>query len=156
MNIDYKRCLQSIIIIIISFIIAKVYSNYSRKKEKENKDLINYELNNIIYYIILTAGIILALFNLQIQTSTLLTVLGSAGIAIALSLQTMLTNITSGLYIGCNNLYKIGDMIQITSPSGQLYKGNVSSFNLFNTTITDNKNSIIIPNTMIQSNIIVL
>jgi small-conductance mechanosensitive channel len=47
-------------------------------------------------------------------------------------------------------------MIQITSPSGQLYKGNVSSFNLFNTTITDNKNSIIIPNTMIQSNIIVL
>jgi small conductance mechanosensitive channel len=154
MNIDYKRCLQSIIIIIISFIIAKLYSNYSTKKE--NKDLINYELNNIIYYIILITGIIFALFNLQIQTSTLLTVLGSAGIAIALSLQTILTNVTSGLYIGCNNLYKIGDMIQITSPSGQLYKGNVSSFNLFNTTITDNKNSIIIPNTMIQSNIIVL
>jgi small conductance mechanosensitive channel len=150
MNIDYKRCLQSIIIIIISFIIAKLYSNYSTKKE--NKDLINYELNNII----LITGIIFALFNLQIQTSTLLTVLGSAGIAIALSLQTILTNVTSGLYIGCNNLYKIGDMIQITSPSGQLYKGNVSSFNLFNTTITDNKNSIIIPNTMIQSNIIVL
>lgn len=154
MNLDYKRCLQSIVIIIISFIIAKLYSNNSTKKE--NKDLINYELNNIIYYIILIIGIIFALFNLQIQTSTLLTVLGSAGIAIALSLQTILTNVTSGLYIGCNNLYKIGDMIQITSPSGKLYKGNVSSFNLFNTTITDNKNSIIIPNTMIQSNIIVL
>lgn len=135
---------------LLSFIIVKLYSNYSTKKE--NKDLINYELNNII----LITGIIFALFNLQIQTSTLLTVLGSAGIAIALSLQTILTNVTSGLYIGCNNLYKIGDMIQITSPSGQLYKGNVSSFNLFNTTITDNKNSIIIPNTMIQSNIIVL
>lgn len=154
MNLDYKRCLQSIVIIIISFIIAKLYSDHATKKE--NKDLINYELNNIIYYIILITGIIFALFNLQIQTSTLLTVLGSAGIAIALSLQTILTNVTSGLYIGCNNLYKIGDMIQITSPSGQLYKGNVSSFNLFNTTITDNKNSIIIPNTMIQSNIIVL
>lgn len=154
MNLDYKRCLQSIVIIIIFFIIAKLYRDHATKKE--NKDLINYELNNIIYYIILITGIIFALFNLQIQTSTLLTVLGSAGIAIALSLQTILTNVTSGLYIGCNNLYKIGDMIQITSPSGKLYKGNVSSFNLFNTTITDNKNSIIIPNTMIQSNIIVL
>ena len=96
-----------------------------------------------------------AIIPLGIQPATLLAVFGTTGIAIALSLQGVLTNMVSGIYISVNSLFKLGDTVSIVGSGGNTYKGTVSSFNLFNTIIsTDKDTTVTVPNTYIQNNIV--
>ncbi len=123
--------------------------NYNGDIHKSN--IVFYELGYIIYYLIITFGIIFAIINLGIQTTTILTIFSTFGLAIGLVLQGVLTNITSGIYIGFNDLFKIGDVINIDG-----YTGMVDSFSLFNTILKTNSGSkIIIPNNKFQSNIMI-
>jgi small-conductance mechanosensitive channel len=118
--------------------------------ELYKKNLLFYELANIIYYLIITVGCIFAIINLGIHTSTIITILGTLGLAIGLAIQGTLTNITSGVYIGFNDLFKIGDIINING-----FTGKVQKFSLFNTILTDKAGSeLVIPNNLIQSNIL--
>ena len=137
--------------IFIVFYVIGLYIK-SRYDKKQKKNLINYELGDIIFYVVIVLGIFFALINFGIEQNSLFAVFGSVGLALALSLQGLLSNIASGFYIGVNNLYEIGDSIQFVS-NGTLMKGTVKSFNLFNTTILVNNIPTIIPNTFIQNNI---
>ena len=116
-----------------------------------SKNLFYSELGEIIYYLIVTFGIIFAITNLGIQIATILTILGTFVIAIGLSLQGVIGNVWAGLYISLSNLYQIGDNIKINETNGI-----VNSFSLFNTQIIDLKTKAImtIPNSMIQNNVL--
>jgi small-conductance mechanosensitive channel len=96
-------------------------------------------------------GIFTALVNLGVQPNTLLAIFGIFVIGIGLSLQTTINNIWAGLYISFNRLYSIGDLIEVNK-----VKGYVQSFSLFNTIIIDydKKVPVVIPNTQIQTNVI--
>jgi small conductance mechanosensitive channel len=144
----------SILIFLVFYIIASSYKNYNDKNKSNSKhNLLNYEFYSILYYIILSIGIIISLLYLNIQSSTLFAVIGSIGLAISLSLQSLLTNVNAGFYIGFNNLYKIDDIIELNG-NGTNYKGKVIDFSIFNTTIMIDTNPIIIPNTLIQNSIL--
>jgi small conductance mechanosensitive channel len=98
-----------------------------------------------------------AIVPLGIQPATLLAVFGTTGIAIALSMQGVLTNMVSGVYISVNDLFKLGDTLEVVDSSGNHYKGTVTSFNLFNTIInTDKDTTVTVPNTYIQNNMITI
>jgi small conductance mechanosensitive channel len=139
-------------IFIIFYLIASYFKN--NYKKKTDKNLIHYEMGDILFYTIILLGSFFSLVNIGIQTASLFTIFGSIGLALALSLQGILTSIASGIYIGINELYQIGDSIQIIGPNGKVFTGVVKSFNMFNTTILDNNIPSIIPNTYIQNNII--
>lgn len=114
------------------------------------RNLLFYELGYLTYYLIIVIGIIFAIINLGIHTTTILTIFGTLGLAIGLALQGTLTNITSGIYIGFNDLFTIGDLISINGITGK-----VQTFTLFNTILINNSGAeIIIPNNLIQSNIV--
>ncbi len=119
-------------------------------------NLIYYQMNWIIYYTIIVFGLIVSLINLGFNVATILTLLGSIGLALGLAFQETLKNIISGVYIGISKLYKIGDLITL-KPLGNtnITSGRVIDFNLYYTTIINQYKQIsILPNSIIQNNIL--
>jgi small-conductance mechanosensitive channel len=122
-----------------------------------SKTLIQHQIGNFVYYIILIVGIIFAVINLGINTTTIITILASMGLALGIAMQGTLSNVISGIIISMNNIFNIGDMIRIN----QLFNNNttygkVIDFNLYFTTIVDPNTKLIInvPNSTIQNNLL--
>ncbi len=90
--------------------------------------------------------------NLGVPTTSFLTLLGSAGLALGLSLQGSLSNMAGGLMILLFRQFKVGDFID--APGG--YSGAVSDISIFYTTLTtlDNK-KIVIPNGTLSNGVVV-
>ncbi|HXD92031.1 MAG TPA: mechanosensitive ion channel domain-containing protein [Bacteroidia bacterium] len=86
-----------------------------------------------------------------IQTTSLVTVLGAAGLAVGLALQGSLSNFAGGVLVLVFKPFKVGDTIEAL---GQ--KGLVQEIQIFNTILitVDNK-TIILPNGSVSNNIIV-
>lgn len=174
--------LSSIFIFVIFYLVADYYKlnvipkkNHLMKSEQEqmmetkegngnenenenlNNDLIYYQLSWVGYYSIIIFGLLVSLVNLGFNVVTIVTLLGSVGLALGLALQHTITDIISGINIIINNLFKIGDEI-ILVPLGNTNPtfGKIVDFNLYNTTIvepsTDNVSTI--PNSIIQKNIL--
>jgi len=154
--------LISFFILILFLVLANYTKNLiidlgSKKVKSENseselikRDLIYDQFSNIVYYITIFMGIIFAVINLGIQQNTVLTILGSFGLALGLALQGLITNFIAGIYITLNNLFKINDVIRVQNFSGQ-----VIAFTLLNTIIRDTNNNIIhIPNNILRDNVI--
>lgn len=167
--------LLSIIIFVFFYIIAEYYKTsiiYDENKTQKytigqemltnndnlNKNLIYHQLSLMVYYSIIIFGLIVSLVNLGFNVATIIALLGSFGLALGLALQETLKNMISGIYIGINKLFKIGDIISLKPLIGNtnITFGKIIDFNLYYTTIIDvNKQSIIIPNSMIQNNILI-
>jgi len=143
--------LTSFFILVISYIIAKIASyKLNNINTKNSRKIIILTLSNIIFYVILLIGLLIALLNLGLQIGSVIVFLSSIGIAIALGVQNILKQFVSGLIITFNNMYNVNDHI-ITNNS----EGIVTNFSLLTTTLTDPENiTIIIPNDkIINSNI---
>ena len=150
----YKKYIQSVIIFIIFYIIAiNVHRSIIKKiNEKQYKVKISYDFfASFIFYFILLIGLFFSLLNADIDTNSIMVVLGSSGIAIALALQTSITQVINGLIILYFNYYELNDIIQVGE-----YLGTVTGFTLLNTTIKTHENNIniIIPNTEIVSKVV--
>ena len=162
------QLVMSIIILIIFYVVANWIRNIISKntlinsyiksdnvlseiEQRRNKKIFFYELGEIVFYLIIFFGIIFSITNLGIQTSTVLTILGTFIIAVGLSMQATIGNIWAGLYISLSQLYNIGDRISINTVSGI-----VTNFTLFNTVVFDDKTNaeITIPNTTIQTGLL--
>src|SRR6185312_1290178 len=86
-----------------------------------------------------------------IQTTSLVTVLGAAGLAVGLALQGSLSNFAGGVLVLVFKPFKVGDTIEAL---GQ--KGLVQEIQIFNTIlITADNKTIILPNGSVSNNIIV-
>lgn len=165
--------LTSIFIFVIFYIIAEYYKSIiipqktklikseievelEQEQSPYNNDLIYYQLSWLVYYSIIIFGLLVSLVNLGFNVATIITLLGSIGFTLALALQDSIKNIISGIYIGINKLFKIGDMVSL-KPLGNLNAtyGRIIDFSLYYTTIVDDNNVIsMIPNSVIQSNIL--
>ena len=142
----------SIIIIIVTIIIAKIvrnnFLNRIVEKDNTNNKIFYSVLSSFFYHFILSAGIILALVNLGYQLSTIFIVIGSIGFAIALAMQSSISQVVSGFLILFFNYFNIGDYIMSNNVTGY-----VSEFNLLTTTIKDNGGlKIILSNSSITAN----
>lgn len=164
-NKNYLQVIMiSFLIFFLFWLIAKFIYEYFKNlaKTKSDKDgtakidIRYYEIANVIYYVTIFIGFSIALSNIGLETTTLITLLGTFGLALSLSLQSSLSNFTSGIIISFNDLYQIGDIIELQSQQGNV-KGTVRDFTLFSTILSDinTGKEIIIPNNILQSNIIV-
>jgi small conductance mechanosensitive channel len=136
--------------IIISDIINDE-SNYA------SKNLIQHQIGNLIYNIILFVGIIFVIINLGIDTTTIITILASMGLALGIAMQGTLSNFISGILISINNIFNIGDIIQINLLSNNtIIYGKIIDFNLYFTTIIDPNTKLVInvPNSIIENNLL--
>lgn len=77
-------------------------------------------LATVVRYAILLLVVLIALQQIGIQTTSLLAVLGAAGLAIGLALQGTLQNIAAGIMLLYLRPFRIGDTIETTVVTGKV------------------------------------
>jgi len=121
-------------------IIVRVAGKVLRGQEVDEM-LVRFVLS-IVRWMLLLFVIIAALSQLGINTTSLIALLGAAGLAIGLSLQSSLSNFASGVMIIVFRPFSKGDFVEAGGATGV-----IDNITIFTTTMTtpDNK-EIIIPN----------
>lgn len=104
----------------------------------------------ILYSILLVAVVIAAVGQLGIQTTPLVAVLGAAGLAVGLALQSSLGNFASGVMLVLFRPFTKGDFVEAGGTSGT-----VVEVGIFNTLLnTPDNRRVIVPNGQITNDVI--
>ncbi len=99
-------------------------------------------VSNFVYYILFAAVVIAVLGLFGIETTSLVAVLGTAGLAIGLAIQGTLSNFSSGVMLLLFRPFHVGDYIEAAGVSGT-----VDEIGVFSTTLNTPDNvKIIVPN----------
>lgn len=136
--------LWAIIIILAGWWFAGFLSRFLKNKlggREIDPSLVGF-LGSITYWSILIFAALGALARLGIQTTSIIAVLGAAGLAVGLALQGSLSNFAAGVLILLFRPYKVGDIVEIAGAEGV-----VEEIQIFNTVLAtfDNK-TVIVPN----------
>lgn len=103
-------------------------------------------LTSIVRYTILIGALLAVLDQFGIQMTSLVAVLGAAGLAIGLALQGTLSNVAAGVMLIVLRPFHVGNLIQAAS-----FTGHVQEVGLFATTIrTDDNKIITVPNKLLS------
>jgi len=133
------KIVGSILIFIIGKWVSKVIVRFSRRlmlKAKVEETLTKF-LANLINVLLLIVIVLAALNNLGVNTTSLVAILGAAGLAVGLALQGTLSNFGAGVLLIIFKPFKAGDFEEI---------------NIFNTKFkTPDNKVIIVPNASIIS-----
>lgn len=105
----------------------------------------------LIHYGIIIFATLAALEQIGIETTSIIALLGAAGLAIGLALEGTLSNFAAGFLILIFRPFKVGDFVEISSSFGK-----VEEIRIFNTIIVtlDNK-TVIVPNSDITGTSII-
>lgn len=154
---DGISIIKSLVLALLIFLIGRWIAGVVRKRIKKGMEsrkvdpaLISFG-TNIIYYVLLIAVMLAAVQQLGFQTTSLVAILGAAGLAVGLALGGSLSNFASGVLIILFRPFKIGDFIEAGGQSGVVEEISVLVTILRS---PDNK-KIIQPNTAIMSGSIV-
>jgi small conductance mechanosensitive channel len=105
----------------------------------------------LVRYAILTLTAVVTLGNFGVETTSIIAVLGAAGLAIGLALQGTLSNVAAGLMLLFLRPFKIGDWVEAADVSGS-----VREIGLFTTTIDTFDNVYVsVPNSAIWTSTII-
>ena len=112
-------------------------------------------VRNLSRYGLYVAVLIAALGQLGFNTGALLALLGTAGLAVALALKEVLSNLAAGLVLPLLHLVRVGDRIRVTGVDGAA--GIVESIGRYNASVrSDAGERIVIPNAKIVGSVIVV
>ncbi len=131
---------------IIKLIKKSIAKAMDRKKTEASLRSFLTSLTSVILNFIL---IIIIIGILGINTSSLVALLASAGVAIGMALSGTLQNFAGGVMILLFKPFKVGDFI-----SAQGYEGNVKEIQIFNTIVTTLDHKVVtIPNGILSTGI---
>ena len=104
-------------------------------------------LGNILRTLLLIVVVLAAISQLGIQTTSLIAVLGAAGLAVGLALQGSLANFAAGVLVIIFRPYKIGDYVEAGGVAGV-----IDDVQIFTTELkTGDNRKIIVPNGQMMS-----
>lgn len=113
--------LAALLIIFLGFMIAGVLSRRVRglgeKHENLDKTLFNF-LGNLARYTVLGFTALFVLNTFGVQTTSVIAVIGAAGLAIGLALQGTLSNIAAGVMIIAFRPLRVGDFVDVDGTMG--------------------------------------
>ncbi len=140
--------LAAIAILVIGRWVAKGLRSTVRRimvKNKVDQTLVSF-MGSILYTVTLVFVVIAALNQIGIQTTSMVAILGAAGLAVGLALQGSLANFAAGVLMVIFRPFKAGDYIEAGGVSGT-----VEEVQIFTTYLTtpDNK-AVIVPNSKIM------
>jgi len=155
-NIDIQQLLETYVlpwsiniamaaaIFIIGRFIAGILVNVAKKlmtKAKVDVILVNF-IASIISTVLLLFIVIVALDRLGVNTTSLIALIGAAGLAIGLALQGSLQNLASGVMLIVFRPFNAGDFIEAAGVAGV-----VETIGIFTTTMrTGDNREVIVPN----------
>lgn len=135
----------AILIIVVAFIVAgfikKMIIRVANSNEKLDDTLFEF-LGSLARYVVLAFAGIMVLERFGITTTSLVALIGAAGLAVGLALQGTLSNLAAGVMLLLFRPFRVGDFID-----GAGVFGKVESITLFTTDlITFDNQHIIVPN----------
>ena len=138
------KLLTALIVIIIGRQLVKILLKVikvalEKSKTEETVRIFIANLLNTIFSVII---FIAAINQLGVETTSIIALLGAAGLAIGLALQGSLSNFAAGILIVIFRPYKVGDYIEAGSNAGT-----VKDIQIFSTVLrTPDNKSIVVPN----------
>ncbi|HBA35263.1 MAG TPA: mechanosensitive ion channel protein MscS [Gammaproteobacteria bacterium] len=136
--------LFALVIFIIGRIVARTITNVISKlfgKAGWDQILINF-VSSIIYTLLLLVVVIASLNQLGVDTTSLIALIGAAGLAVGLALQGTLQNFAAGVMLIIFRPFKEGDFVEAGGSTGV-----VESITIFTTMMrTGDNKQIIVPN----------
>ena len=146
--------LSGLVIILLGFWVSGRISGLIRRRLSAIKSFdatLTPVIASIIRYIILLVAFVAGLGSFGIETTSIIAVIGAAGLAIGLALQGTLSNVASGVMLLFLRPFKVGDWMQTGTVSGT-----VDEIGIFSTVINTFDNIYIsVPNSSIWGSIII-
>jgi small conductance mechanosensitive channel len=119
------------------------------RKNNVDETLVGF-LENVFYYTLVILVVIAAASQLGVNTASLLTMVGAAGLAVGLALKDSLSNIASGVMLVLFRPFRVGDLVEAGGVTGK-----VQQIQIFNTVLnTPDNRRVIVPNGSITSDTI--
>lgn len=143
------KAIVALLIFVIGRWIARQATKFVKKLLKRAKveDTLERFLSNLLHALLMIVVVIATINQLGIQTTSLLAILGAAGLAVGLALQGSLANFAAGVLLVAFRPYKVGDFIEAGGVAGS-----VIEVQIFTTVIKSGDNKkIIVPNAQIMS-----
>ena len=146
------KALTAIVIFFVGRIIARLITKAIRKvlQAQEVEKILESFVTNLAYWVLMVFVVIAAIDRLGVQTTSLIAVMGAAGLAVGLALQGSLSNFASGVLIVVFRPYKVGDFVEAAGISGAILQVQI----LTTVMKTGDNKEIIVPNGQIMSSII--
>jgi small conductance mechanosensitive channel len=143
----------AVVILVIGLVAAKLISGtVSRVMRLRNIDLtVSDFLAALVRYAIIAFTLIAVLGRIGVQTTSVIAVIGAAGLAVGLALQGSLSNFAAGVLLVMFRQFRVGEYVDLGGVAGT-----VTHVQIFSTTLltADNK-VIVVPNgKVIAGNII--
>ncbi|WP_370400451.1 mechanosensitive ion channel family protein [Sulfitobacter sp. JB4-11] len=113
--------LAAILLILLGFAVSGFLSrrirNVADKHASLDKTLFSF-LGNIVRYVVLAFTGLFVLNTFGVQTTSIIAVIGAAGLAVGLALQGTLSNVAAGVMIILFRPLKVGDFVQVDDVMG--------------------------------------
>ena len=138
--------LAAVILIIAYFINKLIHKAFNKAAEKYSMDVSLISIiNRVLTLLVMSFALLIILELLGINTASVLTVLGAAGLAVGLALKDTLSNIAAGIFLLTQHPYKTGDFVECAGMSGSILE-----IGLFTTKLrTPQGQDIFVPNNSI-------
>lgn len=142
--------LKSVLIILAGIYLAHFTRAKTKKIIGRKDEILGNFISQVLFVCVIILSSITALGTLGVQTTSIIAVLGTAGLTIALALKDSLSSLASGIVLIILRPFKKGDLLELGSVSGR-----VEAINLFHTTLRlpDNKLAIF-PNEAVTKGVI--
>jgi small conductance mechanosensitive channel len=147
------RIIFALAIFVIGRIVARLVMKLINRMMSQAKldDMLIAFLGNILYGLMMAIVIMAALDQLGVKTTSALAILGAAGLAVGLALQSSLSNFAAGVMLIVFRPFKIGDYVEAGGTSGI-----VESIAIFSTVMrTGDNREVTVPNGQIYGGMII-
>ena len=146
------KILVAIVIFYVGRLVARMLTNTLHKlmQKQEVDKILETFVCNLAYWLVMLFVIIASINHIGIETTSLIAVMGAAGLAIGLALQGSLSNFAAGVLIVIFRPYRVGDFVEAAGVSGTILQVQILTTMM---KTPDNK-EIIVPNSQIMGSII--
>lgn len=145
-----KTILMTAVVVVLAYVAHKLFVCLLTKglsKTKVADETVQKVAAKVSAYVVVFLTILLLLELYGVNTASLITVLGAAGLAIGLALKDTLGNIAAGIFLLVMRPYKIGDYVDCSSVSG-----NIKDIGFFCTVlVTPDGIDVVVPNSLIAA-----
>ncbi|MGE4480667.1 mechanosensitive ion channel family protein [Acidocella sp.] len=117
----FLNILYAILILLIANFMARASHRQilavSKRNPKLDDTLFRF-LGNIVRYLVLAFAVIFVLNRFGIQTTSLVALIGAAGLAVGLALQGTLSNLAAGIMLILFRPFRVGNYVEAASQAG--------------------------------------
>ncbi len=146
------RLIAAIAIFFIGRIVVRFVTKGIRKvmESQEVDKILQSFVSNFVYWALMIFVVIATINQVGVQTTSLIAILGAAGLAIGLAMQGSLANFAAGVLIVMFRPYRVGDFVEAAGIAGS-----VEQVGILTTVLkTGDNKQIIVPNAQIMGSII--